>query len=117
MARGATQQPPASEETARSRPRRKKRGRIALVVSIAFAYVDLFFVMVGVGASVQLWTAPGSSLAWKLLLPALTIGGVVLAIRQFRSRPRDQFVGLLRAEFVLTIAGVLILGALAAAPN
>jgi hypothetical protein len=117
MARGTKQQPLANEEAPRSRPRRKKRGRITLVASIVFAYVDLFFIMVGVGATVQLWTAPGSSLVWKLLLPVLTIGGVVLAIAQFRSRPRDQFAGLLRAEFVLTIAGVLILGALAAAPN
>jgi hypothetical protein len=99
------------------RPRRKKRGRIILTISVLFAYIDLCVVMIGVGATVQLWTAPGSSLLWKLLLPFLTLGGIVGATVQYRSRPRDPFAGLLRAELVLATSGVLILGALAAAPN
>ena len=117
MARATKQRPPVDEEVPRSRPRRKKHGRITLILVVIFAYIDLCVIMVGIGASVQLWTAPGSSLIWKVLLPALTLGGVVLAFREYRSRPRDSFAGFIRAEFVLAMTGVLLLGALAAAPN
>jgi len=117
MAKATKQRPAFEEETPRGRPRRKRRGRITLFFSVVFAYLDLFFIMVGLGATVQLWTAPGSSLFWKLLLPLLTLSGMVFAFREYKDRPRDPFAGFIRAEIVLTIAGVLILGALAAAPN
>ncbi len=117
MAKITRQRPPVEQETPRSRPRRKKRGRLFVVIAVVVAYLDVCLVMVGLGATVQLWTAPGSSLLWKLVLPLLTIAGIVVAIRQYRSRPRDPFTGLLRAEFSLAVAGAFILAALAAAPN
>ena len=99
------------------RPRRKKRTRFTIAAVVVGAYVDLVILMVGIGATVELWTAPGSSMLWKLVFPIITISGIIAALRQYRSRPRDPFTGLARAEVALAIAGLCTLAAVAAAPN
>ncbi len=93
---------------------------IIIVLAVLLAYVCITTLSLGIGATVQLWNSPGSSLAWEVFFPVVTLGGLVGAImiyRRSRQRGSSPTAAFLLGELALCVSTVLLLAAFVAAPN
>lgn len=98
----------------------KRPSTIALVLSTVALIPIVLIVSLGIGATVQLWTNPGSSLGWKLFFPTVTAVGPIaaaLAAQRQRQRGWSPTACTLVAEGVLLLAGLVLAYACTTAPN
>ena len=112
---------PLEETSPRSKGRRNSEPKpVIIVLTVLLAYVCITTISLGIGATVQLWNSPGSSLTWELFFPVVTIGGLVAAVtiyRRSRQRGAHPTAAFLLAELTLCVSTVLLLAAFVAAPN
>lgn len=98
----------------------KRPSTITLVLSAVALIPIVLIVSLGIGATVQLWTNPGSSLGWKLFFPTMTAVGLIgagLAARRQRQRGWSPTACVLTAEGVLLLTGLILAYAFTTAPN
>jgi hypothetical protein len=91
-----------------------------MILSAVALVPAMLIVSLGVGATVQLWTSPGSSLGWKLFFPVVTIAGLIgaaLTARRQRQRGWSPVACVLTAEGVLILVGLILGYAFTTAPN
>jgi len=109
------------EQRSSARDRRSPRpSSVAVVLSAAALVPVVLIISLSIGATVQLWTNPGSSLGWKLFFPVVTTAGLVgaaLTARRQRQRGWSPTACTLTAEGVLLVLGLIVGYAFTTAPN
>ncbi|GEM_PF-979160 len=107
-----------------SAPTRRSPSRqpstLAIICSTVALVPIVLIVSLGIGATVQLWTNPGSSLGWKLFFPVITVVGLLgagLIARRQHQRGWSPTACVLSAEGVLLLTGLIVGYAFTTAPN
>lgn len=102
--------------------RRQPKGpsTFAVVVGVVLTFPVLATMALGIGASMQLWTSPGSSLGWELFFPVVTASTITAAgwlwLRQ-RNHGWSPTACFFTVQGTVLAGGALLAYAFTLAPN